>query len=194
MPSVFFELLLAHLLGDFIFQSNDLLQRKYKSWTGTFEHVCIIAFFTIFFLFPYWNQSFTWITASVIFCTHFVQDVLKIGFDVRFNAKRKSVIPFFMDQLFHISLIAWLSTTFATLEPLALPEWIHKLYFSQFLALYCIGLVFFSYVVDITQYQFYRKKTANPREFKPDFKKMRQRILIFSIAYVLFLLVNGSFV
>ncbi len=193
MPSVLFELLLAHFLGDFIFQSNDLIQRKYKSWLGTFEHVCIIAFFTILFLFPYWNHIETWIVAGAIFSTHFLQDVLKIRYDVIFNSKKKSTLPFFADQFLHISLILYLSTLFRDLPTLNMPAWVQNMYFSQLLTIYLLGLVLFSYVFDLTLFQFARQKSQTPLSYVPNFKGMRSRIMWFSILYVLVLVVNGSF-
>lgn len=194
MPPVLFELLLAHFLGDFVCQSNELIQRKYKSWLGTFEHVCIIASLTILFLFPYWNHKETWLVAAVIFFTHFVQDILKIEVNVDFNAKRKSTIPFFIDQLLHVALIAYMATFFRDLETIELPLWMQQMYFSQLLSMYLLGLVIFSYVYELTVYQFARKKSKKELEFKPNYKGMSNRIMWFSIAYVLFLVVNRSLV
>ena len=194
MPSVLFEILLAHFLGDFIFQSNDLIQRKYKGWLGTFEDVCIIAFFTILFLFPYWNHGETWIGAATIFLTPFLQDLLKIKYDVVFNSKTKSTLPFFADQAFHIGLIAYLATLFRNLETIPLPDWVQHMYFSQLLTMYLLGLVLFSYVFDLTLFQFARKKSKKVLAYEPNFKGMRSRVMWFSIAYVLFLVVNGSLV
>ncbi|QQR54827.1 DUF3307 domain-containing protein [Candidatus Peregrinibacteria bacterium] len=194
MPAVLFEMLLAHFLGDFVFQSNDLIVRKYRSWTGTFEHVCIISFFTVLFLFPYWHYHETWRAASLIFVTHFFQDILKIKYDIHFNAKRKSTLPFFMDQFLHIGLIVYLTTLFSGLEASAMPIWLHNLYFSQLLTLYLLGLVGFSFVYDLTAFQFLRQKSEAPLTYTPNYKGMRNRLLWFSVAYVLFLLVNGSLV
>lgn len=189
---VVFELLLAHLLGDFVFQSNDLIHRKYKSWTGVLEHVLIIAFFTTLFLFPFWNQAVMWQSVAIIFGTHFLQDLLKIEVDIRFNAKRKSTLPFFADQAFHTALILYLAPRFETLTPMALPTWLNNLYFSQFLTVYLIGLILFSYTYDITVYQFARRQSKKPMEYKPNFAGMRKRILLYSITFVVFLLVHRS--
>lgn len=189
---VILEIILAHLLGDFVFQSNDLIHKKYKTWRGSFEHVCIIAAFTAVFLFPYWKHSETWMVVGLIFSVHFVQDILKVEHDVHFNPK-KSTLPFFLDQILHLSLIVYLSTLFVDLAPLALPSWAEELYFSKYLVIYWIGLVLFSYTFDITLYQFARKKSKKPLKYKSDFSGMVKRLLYFSIAYVLFLLVNRSF-
>jgi hypothetical protein len=189
---VVLELVLAHLLGDFVFQSNDLIHRKYKSWLGVAEHVCIITLFTVLFLFPFWNQIYMWQTASLIFGVHFVQDLLKIKYDIHFNAQKKSTIPFFLDQIFHFSLIFALAPGFNSLAPLPLPGWISNLYFSQLLTTYLIGIILFSFTYDITLYQFLRQKQKKTMEYKPDYVGMRKRLIIYSSVFVLYLLVHSS--
>lgn len=190
---VLLELATAHLLGDFVFQSNDLLMRKYKSWTGTFQHVCIITFFTVLFLFPYLNHKEAWMVAGIIFAVHFVQDLLKVEYDLRYNQKKKSTVPFFMDQFLHIGLITYLSPWFTELTPLTLPTWLHTLYFSDYLAIYLMGLILFSFAYDITLFQFKRQKSKKSFEYKPDYSGMGKRLLVFSVAYGLIMVVNRSF-
>jgi len=189
---VIFELVLAHLLGDFVFQSNDLIHRKYQSWMGVAEHVCIIAFFTVLFLFPFWQQQYMWEVAGAIFLVHFIQDVLKIKYDIKFNAKKKSTVPYFLDQIFHLSLIAILAPGFKTLAPLNLPGWMSNLYFSQFLCTYLIGVILVTFTYDITLYQFSRQKDKKNKEYSPNFPGMRKRLLAFSLAFILALLLNRS--
>lgn len=190
---VFFELVLAHLLGDFVFQSNDLILKKYKSWRGSFEHVCILAAFTALFLFPYWNHQETWMITGIILAVHFIQDLLKVEYDVHLNKIRKSTMPFFLDQILHLSLLAYLSPFFSTLEPFELPDWIAKIYFSKYLIIYFIGLVLFSYTYDITLYQFLQKKSKKLLKYKPDFHRMGQRLLLYSIATVLLMMLTYGF-
>ena len=190
---IILEIVLAHLLGDFVFQSNDLIQKKYKSWRGTFEHVCIISAFTALFLFPFWRHAETWIAVGIIFATHFAQDILKVEFDLRYNQKKKSTVPFFIDQILHLSLIAYLSTFFTALEPAALSAWMEELYFSKYLVIYWIGLVLFSYAFEITLFQFARKRSRKPLVFKPNWSGMVRRMLFFSVLYGLFLMVDRSF-
>ncbi len=193
MPPVFFEILLAHLLGDFVFQSNDLIQKKYKSWTGTFEHVCIIAVCTILFLFPYWNQAWTWYTVALIFSTHFIQDCLKIRYDIRFNLKKKSTLPFFVDQLFHISLIAYVARRFNNLPHMALPNALENLYFSKAVAIFAVGLILVSYTYDITRFQFERQHSKQALTYTPDRAGMSQRLFLYGIGFALFLVMYRSF-
>jgi len=178
---VVFNLLFAHLLGDFVFQSNDLIQRKYKSWIGNFEHVCIIIFFTILVLFPYWGSFKMWVVAVTIFAIHFVQDWIKIKYDLKYNLKKKSTIPFFVDQTLHTSLILILAPTIQDLAPFQLSGDILNLYYSPFLIAYLMGLILVSYTYDITLFQFRRQKTKKRLIYKPNFKVMRRNITIFSL-------------
>lgn len=189
---VVFYLLFAHLFGDFVSQSNDLIQRKYKSWIGNFEHVCIIAFFTILVLFPYWCEPYAWLAIITIFATHFLQDLIKIKYDLKYNEKQKSVVPFFLDQVIHIALIVYLAQVIQNLQPLNLPATILNIYSSPFLITYLLGLVLFSYAYDITFYQFNRQKSKIPLAYKPNFPAMRSRITVFSIIAVLLLVVYRS--
>lgn len=187
---IFLHLIIAHLLGDFVFQSNDLIQKKYKSWTGTFQHVCIMGAFSIVALFPYLQHRETWLVIAAIFGVHFVQDCLKIYYDVRYN-KSKSTLPFFADQLFHVTLIFLLSPLLAELSALPLPAWLDTLYYSKFIAVYLMGAILFSYTYEITLYQFTRQKTKKHLEFNANIPAMLRRIAIFTIVYLVILVFGG---
>jgi hypothetical protein len=191
---IFLDLIIAHLLGDFVFQSNDLIQKKYKTWVGTFQHVCIITLFTVLALMPYWEHRETWVVVGTIFGVHFVQDWLKIAYDINFNQK-KSTLPFFVDQILHVTLIYFLSPMLEGLAPLALPAWLMLPYANEILAVYAMGVILFSFTYDITLYQFTRQKSKKPLEYKPDYKGMRSRLGIYTLIYLItvILIVGGRF-
>lgn len=189
----FLHLILAHLLGDFVFQSNDLIQKKYKSWTGTFQHVCIIGAFTILALLPYWHQWEAWLIIGTIFGVHFVQDCLKIELDARYN-KKKSTFPFFADQILHVTLIYFLSPRLDGVAPLDLPNWLATLYNSEFVTVYLIGAILISYTYDITLYQFFRQKSKRPPEYKANIPSMLRRITAYTLAFVIALILAGRLV
>lgn len=191
---VIFHLLFAHLLGDFVFQSNDLIQRKYKSWIGNFEHVSIIVFFTILVLFPYWGSFKMWAVVVAIFLIHFVQDWIKIKYDLKYNLKKKSTLPFFVDQTLHIGLIFALTPTIQSLIPFHLSQTILNIYYSPFLIAYLIGLVLVSYTYDITIFQFRRQKTTKKLVYRPNLKVMRRNITIFSLVAIASLVACRYFV
>lgn len=180
---VFLHLIIAHLLGDFVFQSNDLILRKYKSWKGTFQHVCIIAFLSILMLSPILQHTETWIVIGVISVVHFLQDYFKIGYDANYN-KNKSTLPFFLDQILHIGLIAFLSPMLKDLNLAEFPQWFTAFYKSDLVAIYLIGAILFSYFYDITLYQFTRQKRKKHLEYKPNLSGMLHRIALFTALYV----------
>ncbi len=181
--------MIAHLLGDFVFQSNTLIKEKYKSWKGTFKHSLIILAFTALLLFPYWLTARAWIVILAIFITHFVQDYLKVEYDKRHN-KKKSPAPFFVDQASHLLLIILLGRGFEEIQTLALPEWISTLYFSQTFAVLFVSMILLSYVLDITKYQFKRSKHRK-LIYHADYIGMLHRIWAFTIFYLIaFLIYN----
>lgn len=184
---VVFHLLLAHVLGDFVFQSNDLIKRKYKSWVGTFEHVCIVTFFTALLSFPFLNEFRAWAVIVTIFVIHFLQDLTKIKFDLIFKIGKKSVLPFFADQILHTALIVYLAPRLDTLTPTVFPDWLMNIYFSPFLITYLLGLALFSYAYDLTLYQFKRKQAKNELFYTPNFTGMKKRITIFSFVAIVLL-------
>lgn len=188
---IFFELLFAHLLGDFMFQSNDLIQKKYKSWKGILEHVFIIAACTVLILFPYWQYTQTWIAIVLIILTHFFQDWLKIYIERKHN-QSKSTLPFFIDQFVHVFILFIVNMWFWSLEPARLSPFLERLYESKLLSIYLVGLILFSYTYDITVYQFKKQKSQTPLEYEPDYSGMAERLCFYSGGFVLFLLVISN--
>ena len=99
--ALFLRLLIAHLLGDFLFQhKNWIIQKKTKGWkaAGLYVHVLIIGLLT--YLFSGYYQNF-WIPLLVM-VTHLAADIWKSTTED--NAKE-----FVIDQLIHIFVlvIAW---------------------------------------------------------------------------------------
>lgn len=187
---VILQLMIAHLLGDFVFQSNKLITEKYKRWTGTFKHALIITLFTAVALLPYWNQVATLKALLVIGCFHFVQDVAKVELDKHYNPKNSSV-PFFVDQFMHLSLIILVGRNFG-FASMTLPDWYLGLYYSPLINALLVTLIVITFTFDITRYQFKRQKNLKLK-YHPDHKGMLQRVLAFSLVYFLFLLVHGLF-
>lgn len=101
---IFFNLILAHLLGDFILQPNswvaDKEMKKSKS-IYLYFHVFIHIALAMLFL---WDLNLWWI-ALIIGFTHFLIDLAKLSFQ---TAKTKRTW-FFIDQIAHILVIVSLS-------------------------------------------------------------------------------------
>lgn len=101
---IFLPLILAHLLGDFVFQPNawvnDKEQKKLAS-LYLYIHVLVHTILSFVFL---WNLNYWWI-ALVVGATHFVIDAAKLQFQKPKNKR----LWFFIDQFLHIAVIIALS-------------------------------------------------------------------------------------
>lgn len=98
---LFIKLILAHLLGDFIFQPNSWVADKERKKAGSiylYLHT-ILHFALIMILF--WNLNL-WSIAAIVAVTHFIIDLSKLQYQ-KPNTKKNW---FFIDQLLHILVIA----------------------------------------------------------------------------------------
>ena len=98
---LFIKLILAHLLGDFIFQPNSWVVDKERKKAGSiylYLHT-LLHFALIMILF--WNLNLWWI-AAIVAVTHFLIDLAKLQYQ-KPNTKKNW---FFIDQLLHILVIA----------------------------------------------------------------------------------------
>ncbi|CAA7387238.1 DUF3307 domain-containing protein [Chryseobacterium fistulae] len=101
---IFTQLILAHLLGDFILQPNSWVSQKEKNKLRSqylYFHVLIHTALSFIFL---WKLELWWISFFVGI-THFIIDASKLTFQ-NIKTKRKW---FFIDQLLHIIVIAGIS-------------------------------------------------------------------------------------
>ncbi len=101
---IFTQLILAHLLGDFIFQPNSWVADKEKKKAKSiylYLHVLLHTALSFLFL---WNLQLWWI-AIIIGVSHFVIDWAKLTF----QKPKTRRTWFFIDQLLHILVIAAIS-------------------------------------------------------------------------------------
>jgi hypothetical protein len=101
---LFAKFLLAHLIGDFIFQPSgwvrDKERRKFRSiklYIHTLLHGVLVFLFV-------WN----WKAALVITITHFIIDAAKLHLQTEKNKR----ILFFVDQLLHLAVIVGILVLF----------------------------------------------------------------------------------
>ena len=73
-----YEMLLGHLMGDYLFQTEWMAMNKSKNdiigWTAAIVHCWIYSFAVCLFM---WNFSLVWMT--VVFWTHFPIDKFALG-------------------------------------------------------------------------------------------------------------------
>jgi hypothetical protein len=94
------KLLLAHMIGDFLFQSKNWVlakeKKKGKSWQ-LYVHSIIHGVLALLFVWEFWF----WPYALFIAITHFHIDWLKLNFQKEESRLRW----FFIDQVLHLSVI-----------------------------------------------------------------------------------------
>ncbi|MGI9651539.1 DUF3307 domain-containing protein [Chryseobacterium sp. RLHN22] len=104
---IFIQLILAHLLGDFILQPNswvaDKENRKLKS-PYLYFHVLIHTVLSLIFM---WDLKLWWV-AILVGVSHFIIDACKLSFQNNQTKKRW----FFIDQALHVAVIAVVSLCF----------------------------------------------------------------------------------
>lgn len=181
-------LILAHLLGDFIFQPSKLVIWKIKSKYGILVHVLVHFVINLIVLAPFIFNGHYWsILAAFIICfVHFWIDQAKISYDLKHN---KKVMAFLLDQLMHL-LVIMLVYFFVQNLPLTLPT-------SGFYAVYSDirVIIFFSFLilcssaVEIYHFQKVREK-KHDATFKFNPRNIALRIFIFTLVYVLFMVLS----
>lgn len=97
------KMIAAHLLGDFMFQSNKMCAGKlsaktYERYMLISIHAVIQAALTYIFI----GQWSNWLVPSAIFISHFIVDWIKT------QSRRTDLLSFMMDQLAHFVVIIML--------------------------------------------------------------------------------------
>lgn len=103
---ILLQLLLAHILTDFVFQPSSWVKhkRKYKITSGYLYLHAFLAGFLTYLLLQQWEL---WPVALIVSVTHFFIDLWKL------QKERDSLKIFLLDQLLHllVLLIIWLFLT-----------------------------------------------------------------------------------
>lgn len=90
---------IAHLMGDFLFQTSKIVKLKNKSFWGVVYHVVLISLAMNIVLFPYIKELWSFILINSFF--HFTLDKTKIYIEHK-QKESKVLINFFLDQFLHM--------------------------------------------------------------------------------------------
>jgi len=104
---VFIRLLLAHFIGDFPLQVDNIYKLKSRGLQGIVPHALIIGACGIAMCWPYLHLPLIWFFLIFMAATHLVQDSIKLNFG---DAKYR-FWSYLLDQLCHVGLIAMLFFT-----------------------------------------------------------------------------------
>lgn len=131
---MFTQLLLAHLLGDFVLQPRRLLVQKQAKKAGSwFFYVHILVHFALTLLFV--GDLGFWKWALAIALSHGLIDLAKLYWGPRFKIE---ATPFLLDQLAHVTVLFVVSTYPDTLMAL-------KVFWGHINWAWMAGLVFVTY-------------------------------------------------
>ena len=179
---IFLNLLLAHLLGDFVLQPHKLVAWKFKSWKGTATHASIHLAANLLIFLPFLNDIRVWLVLMGVAATHFGIDSLKVEKEKR---GRHFLAYFCADQMTHLAVITFASGLFVGL-PLVWDAFLLTNNMGTYIVLGINLLVILTYVVEIFKFQMKRYKHA-ALIFQPNYKAMLKRAFVFSLLYVIFL-------
>ncbi len=175
--------ILAHLLGDFVFQPTRLVLWKIKSNKGVFVHAFIHFVINLLILMPIIINGYFWLIYIIfgISFLHFWIDKEKINYDLKHD---KKVRPFIIDQLLHLLTIL-LAYFFISRIQLILPDtYFYQVYSDIKIISFVSFLVFFTAVIEIFSFQFQREKNIHAR-LSIRAEKMLLRVIVFTSIYFL---------
>ena len=98
---IIIKLILAHLLGDFIFQPTSWVQDKEAKKAASFYLYIHVLIHFILSMLLLWDWHLWWV-AAIVAGTHYAIDLLKLSFQKPENKR----LWFFADQMLHLLVIA----------------------------------------------------------------------------------------
>ncbi len=96
----------AHVLGDFLFQSDSAARNKHRLGV-LFRHALMVAVLS-YLLCGAWRS---WYIPVAVFAAHALIDAVKA------RISRKNLVPFLLDQLAHLASIALIALAVAQQDP-----------------------------------------------------------------------------
>lgn len=136
---IFWQLLLAHLIGDFPLQFNEIFKLKVKSKWGVLLHCAIVVMISVLFLVPYVLTMRMWCGIIILICSHFIIDWTRVIFSKKANLD--NLWMFLLDQSLHIFMV-WLVSLIIISPPLPiLPESINSIIENKQIILTLIGFI-----------------------------------------------------
>lgn len=181
-------LILAHLLGDFIFQPTKLVMWKSESKVGTLTHsaihfLVILLILSPFILNGHWDLL---LVAFGLAFVHFWVDEAKINYDLKHDER---VLPFMVDQIIHLItiIVAYLLIMGKTYT---LPEGsFFQIYGDIRLVIFLSFIVFVTTVIEVFRFQKDQEK-KKATKLKINSERMLSRVIIFSMLYAIFLFIS----
>ncbi len=177
--------ILAHLLGDFVFQPTKLVLWKMKSIWGTIVHVLIHLVVNVIIFLPFLINGYFWLIYIILgICfIHFWVDIAKINYDLKHD---KKVAPFIVDQLLHLLTII-IAYSFIKDVVFELPDTtFYRIFTNINIVVFVSFLVIVSKVIEVYNIQRKREKNKNT-SLHLNTPAMMNRVIVFTLIYSFFM-------
>jgi hypothetical protein len=181
---IFFYILLAHLVSDYLLQPDNLVEWKKHSKWGLFMHSFIHFLFTTLILFLYTGQPGVAMLAFLMALSHFMIDYAKAAHDLR---KDNTAMYYWLDQLAHylsaglVTVIAWQFGELFARRTIDFGNYFDLLFFNPIFVTYGCLVIFMTLTIEYSHFK-YRSKAAD----RPVLNKrnMIKRLLLATIIYL----------
>lgn len=185
---IFGYLLLAHMLGDFVFQPGRLVAWKIRSRVGIAVHALIhFAIMLLLFLPFFIAETYTellFIAAISISLLHFCIDAIKIRYELGHDKKVRS---FVIDQISHLLIISAAAFFLDHQIPVAPYRWaitaFDQAYSNTIYIFFVVLAIISTRVIEVYRLQLRREHDKNA-QLKPNYCKILLRFLIVSLIYI----------
>ncbi|MFH1073664.1 MAG: DUF3307 domain-containing protein [Candidatus Firestonebacteria bacterium] len=161
---IFIRLLAAHLIADFLLQTDRVFKIKVKYKWGVLLHGGIVAFTTAIFLLPYLSNPIIMCLFILGALVHIFQDKAKITYNLQIE--KNNLWTFLLDQFGHISVLAIISYGALNLDHPVYPgpEWLDKIYKNDQIMYFAIWFVLITYTTAIMQEYIKKIITGDTKE------------------------------
>jgi len=133
---LFYRLLLAHIVADFILQSTDIAEKKNQSWIRLLQHGVLIFISALILSLNYVSMNLV-ILCAALSIVHMSLDKFKVtALERIFKEEWKSLA---VDQLLHLFSIPILMILTGFLDYTNTVQWVKGVYGSQTTIIYLTG-------------------------------------------------------
>ena len=164
-------LIASHLISDFILQTTRLVEWKKKTFRGTLFHVFIFFLVSVVVLFPFIYNWEVLVVILLICIVHFFTDQAKINIELKSDP---SDIPFIADQGIHYISLLIGGYLLDSQRLLKVQDWFGSGLYENY---------YFWIILLVSIYIVYSIKLGLIHKTR---KKILQKILIFSLVYLVY--------
>lgn len=162
----FLRLILAHLIADFLLQTDKVFKIKVRYKWGVLLHGSIVGVISIIFVLPYFSQPQITTYIILLYLIHIFQDKAKIIYNLQIE--RNNLWTFLLDQLLHIGVIVLISFSashiFFTPNRYIGPAILDNIYSDDLIMTFAIWFVVLTYGISVIQEYIKNLITKNNKE------------------------------